>query len=68
MKRKDFIRNTAYSLFGVSALGQGMGKSIKLIVERRDLYKIHFKDMGFKLTINKENTTGMLYKLDEEEY
>ena len=29
MKRKDFIRNTAYSLFGVSALGQGMGKSIK---------------------------------------
>ena len=29
MKRKDFIRNTAYSLFGVSALGEGMGKSIK---------------------------------------
>jgi len=29
MKRKDFIRNTAYSLFGVSALGQGMGAPIK---------------------------------------
>jgi len=29
MKRKDFIRNTAYSLFGVSALGQSMGAPIK---------------------------------------
>ena len=29
MKRKDFIRNTAYSLFGVSVLGQSMGAPIK---------------------------------------
>ena len=29
MKRKDFIRSTAYSLFGVSALGQSMGAPIK---------------------------------------